>query len=537
MREQRANSQYATTNPAIFAAPKGFLQRQCACGEHTAGGGECDDCRKKDTLVQRHAVATAGPERIPRIVRDVIASQGHSLSGDVRAIMEPRFGQDFSRVRLHTDSRAAESAGSVNAHAYTVGEHIAFQSGRYDPSSVSGQRLLAHELTHVVQNRNAGVSNSGSLHPISRPSDASEQEASRVAGNASGGDSFKVNGPATGLMHRDAGTAIGVGAGIAGGIGAGLGIAYLAGAFDSKEKKQAKKLTKELQPLIDGATWKEIRKHAYPHESAAGVGRAKERKAGRLPDLTGLGRIATLEHFASAVRGIQGRWNVSPDDRVRMLGNAANAELTAADVPAFLLVDKASMEWKGFFTSSLWKFTISEDLVTGGTLNDKDAAEVANTTLHESRHAEQNFLAARYAAGIEHKDSPTIASEHNIPDVIADKAVAKKFDAGTDAAIVGMGRRMNQAMVVEGASNQAISDDDGVAEMAVKRTEAQAALQTLKSNATAQTIANATAKRDALRAQITVVEQKYGLYRNIPYEADAHEVGDAAEQAFKGWPR
>jgi len=491
--------------------------------------------------LRRRSVNSDMPSVVPHVVYDVLRSPGEPLDQKARAFFEPHFDRDFSRVRLHTDNKAAESARSVNAFAYTVGDHIVFQAGRYNPSSTNGRSLLAHELAHVVQNRNSGVSLSGSFKAVSHPSDASEQEATGVARQVMNGGSVNVNAPATGFMHRDVGDVlkdIGIGAGIAAvGTGVGLGIAALAGAFDSKETKRAKVLAKELQTLIDGATWKEIRKRVYPKESAAGIKRAKERKAGNLPDLTGLGRIKTLEHFAKAIRDVQKRWGNSPNDRVKMLGNAANAELVAADVPGFLQVDKAPMEFKGFFTASFWKFTISEALVTSGMLNDTDAAEVANTTMHESRHAEQHFLAARYAAGVENKDSPTIASEQDIPGTIADQAVAKKFDAGTDPAVFTLGKSMNQAMITEGAQNQAISDDDGLADLATKRSEAQTALQTLKSNATAQTIANATAKRDALRAQITVVEQKYGLYRNIPYEADAHEVGDAAGEAFKGWPK
>jgi hypothetical protein len=94
---------------------------------------------------------------------------------------------------------------------------------------------------------------------------------------------------------------------------------------------------------------------------------------------------------------------------------------------------------------------------------------------------------------------------------------------------------MHQATVTDKAKNQAISDEDGLVEMEKMRSEAMVALANLQAGETAATIAEATAKRDALKAQITVVEQKYTLYRNIPYEADSHEVGDAAEQAFKGW--
>jgi hypothetical protein len=164
---------------------------------------------------------------------------------------------------------------------------------------------------------------------------------------------------------------------------------------------------------------------------------------------------------------------------------------------------------------------------------------VANTTLHESRHAEQQFLAARFAAGMEGKDAATISTEQEIPRRIAGQAVAKKFNARTDPALLSLGRQMNESTVTQAAQNQAATQDVEVAikDLDTKRGEAQTALQALKANPTARIIADGTAKRDALRAQIAVVEQKYGLYRRIPHEADAHEVGDAASEAFKRWPK
>jgi hypothetical protein len=76
---------------------------------------------------------------------------GRPLPDSVRAFLEPRFGYDFSRVLIHTDERAAESARTINAHAYTVGRDIVFGAGQYAPDSSTGKRLLAHELTHVAQ--------------------------------------------------------------------------------------------------------------------------------------------------------------------------------------------------------------------------------------------------------------------------------------------------------------------------------------------------------------------------------------------------
>jgi len=79
--------------------------------------------------------------------------------------MESRFGRDFSSVRVHTEQRAAQSAATVAAHAYTVGSHVVFGSGRYAPASRDGRRLLAHELAHVVQQA-SGAGSHGPRAPL-----------------------------------------------------------------------------------------------------------------------------------------------------------------------------------------------------------------------------------------------------------------------------------------------------------------------------------------------------------------------------------
>ena len=305
------------------------------------------------------------------------------------------------------------------------------------------------------------------------------------------------------------------------------------------DKKKADALSKELQALIDGAVWKEIRKRVYPKESAAGIKRAKERKAKKIPDLTGLGKITSLENFATAIKKVQSDWSkLSVDDRVKAIGDAANAQLIAADVPKFRTVAKAKTEWKGFFQAGSWKFSISEDLVNKASLSNADAAELANTALHEARHAEQHFLAARFSAGPpNNKTAAELAAEQGIlEDPIANAAVAKKFDNKTDATVAALGKKMYKAMVTDEAANQKISDDDYTKEMKDARDEAIKSLAKLKAAANATTLADAAQKRDTLKAAIAEVEKRYTDYRNIPYEADAHEVGDAAEQAFLGWP-
>jgi hypothetical protein len=117
-------------------------------------------------------------------VRDVIGKGGgRPLEPEVRGLMESRLAADFGDVRVHTDHAASESARAISAQAYTVGSDVVFQSGRYEPASPSGQRMLAHELTHVVQQRSGpvdGTPAAGGIS-ISDPSDRFEQAAERNA--------------------------------------------------------------------------------------------------------------------------------------------------------------------------------------------------------------------------------------------------------------------------------------------------------------------------------------------------------------------
>lgn len=110
------------TSQTAFLSPSGFLRRQ-------ANG--------------------AAPGRVPGLVHDVLRSPGRPLDASTRATMEPRFGRDFSGVRVHDDAKASQSAAAVRADAYATGEDIVFAQGRYAPQTQSGARLLAHELAHV----------------------------------------------------------------------------------------------------------------------------------------------------------------------------------------------------------------------------------------------------------------------------------------------------------------------------------------------------------------------------------------------------
>jgi len=121
-----------------------------------------------------------GTQDVPLIVHDVLRSPGRPLDSGTRAFFEPRFGQDFSAVRVHTDAKAAESARAVNALAYTVGRDVVFGGGQYTPETTGSRNLIGHELTHVVQQRGApGLSSPEQLR-VDAPDSMLEREAHRV---------------------------------------------------------------------------------------------------------------------------------------------------------------------------------------------------------------------------------------------------------------------------------------------------------------------------------------------------------------------
>ena len=219
--------QQTTLEPVQSFTPVaiGILQRACTCGQHTSGSGECEECkRKRQGILQRAAVTgsrlstdsrmlqtklainqpgdeyeqeadwiangvmalTAHPrvcnapshiqrfgarssedkDAAPPSVDQALASPGSPLEPELRQNMEQRFGYDFSQVRVHSDSAAEESAREVNALAYTVGRDIVFGESQYAPTTRVGQKLIAHELTHVLQqgaaNQAWGDNSSGS---------------------------------------------------------------------------------------------------------------------------------------------------------------------------------------------------------------------------------------------------------------------------------------------------------------------------------------------------------------------------------------
>jgi hypothetical protein len=119
------------------------------------------------------------PRGVPSSLHDVLHSSGRPLDEATRIFFEPRFGHDFGKVRVHCDESSARSAQAVDALAYTVGPNIVFGAGQYAPATATGRRVLAHELTHVMQQ--AGGSGRPSTLRMGDAEDPREREAERTA--------------------------------------------------------------------------------------------------------------------------------------------------------------------------------------------------------------------------------------------------------------------------------------------------------------------------------------------------------------------
>lgn len=206
-----------TSNEASSFTPARplVLQRKCACGGTPGPSGECESCRKirlqrklaigaaNDPLEQEadriadevlaappHSAVIGAPLRIQRFtaqasatagtapanVDRALASSGRPLEPRLRQDMEQRFGHDFSQVRVHLGPAAEQSARDVNAYAYTAGHSVVFGTGQFAPGTNEGRRLLAHELTHVIQQgqserRQNGVSTGRAERSLQRDED------------------------------------------------------------------------------------------------------------------------------------------------------------------------------------------------------------------------------------------------------------------------------------------------------------------------------------------------------------------------------
>ena len=121
-------------------------------------GRKCADCKDEEKLQRKESNTSVDADT--SLVENTLQSSGSPLDKNTQSFMEQRFGYDFSNVQIHTNTLAAKSAGSINALAYTSGNNIVFNQNQFSPESDSGKKLLAHELTHVMQQSNNSTANS-----------------------------------------------------------------------------------------------------------------------------------------------------------------------------------------------------------------------------------------------------------------------------------------------------------------------------------------------------------------------------------------
>jgi len=141
---------------AVMQMPEPGVQRQ-------------EEPEEEEEMLQAKATSSNISEVNPNLESHIqsLKGGGQPLSENDRAFFEPRFGRDFSQVRVHTDAQAEEMARAVNARAFTVGRDIVFGGGKYAPDTIRGNRLLTHELTHVIQqsaNQRRQTAAGGRLH-------------------------------------------------------------------------------------------------------------------------------------------------------------------------------------------------------------------------------------------------------------------------------------------------------------------------------------------------------------------------------------
>lgn len=179
------------TSPGSSFTPvqAGQLQRKPR-GEHEPDE-DCPRCSKGLLNLRRSSANMTKSSSVPPVVHEVLNLPGQPLDNETRAFMEPRFGHDFSRVRIHADAKAAESARSVDALAYTVGQDVVFGADQYTPGTSVGKRLLAHELAHTVQQ--GSQRKLQNKLEVGKYDDVFEKEADKIASRILEGQPFTQN--------------------------------------------------------------------------------------------------------------------------------------------------------------------------------------------------------------------------------------------------------------------------------------------------------------------------------------------------------
>lgn len=180
-----------SVQPAAQTAPKLALTPAPIVSLRSESPGVATECQARNSRQlnpQRRSSHNSDLGAVPPIVHDALREPGQPLDAATRSFMEPRFGHNFSQVRVHTDAQAAESARTVNALAFTVGHDVVFDAGRYSPNTAAGRRLLAHELTHTIQQGGAEGTRRGTQHlGVTPEATEAEKEADAAAADVGSG--------------------------------------------------------------------------------------------------------------------------------------------------------------------------------------------------------------------------------------------------------------------------------------------------------------------------------------------------------------
>lgn len=446
---------------------------------------------------------------------------GRALDGVAAKAAAAVLGQAPGDVQVHIGPEAEKFVAQHQARAVTVGNHIAFGVGEYRPGTPGGDTLIAHEIAHVIQMRGADPAG-----PVGRGGGGAETEADHaaegivaaqhgVAGEAAGRDRPTVS-PQPLALHKDD---------------------TKAGSKPDPIKKAALELADQVGQEVADSTRDKVRDRLYAQYSAPNKQLARDRRARKVSDLTGLGAVAQIDEIVRRFRSFLPAWSdkdMDADKRALAMYQLAQAMLVTVGVPQFEGYALDDMKPKGAFSSGDWRFHFQKQMMANNAPSQDDQANLVNALAHESRHAEQSWVAARVAAGKGMKPDdiadavgilPKIAGLAKKQPITARTASAAELAFGNamfDAEVTHKTTNLNLEAVVAAASKDLTARNDACGKAVAK----------LRGSPTTAEMAATVKARDALRAAVTAYGDAYRDYRHIPFEADAHEVGDAAATAF-----
>ncbi len=417
-------------------------------------------------------------------------------------------------VQAHVGGRAQEASEAMGAEAYATGANVAF-------SRAPSLHTAAHEAAHVIQQA-GGVQLAGGVGQVG---DGYEKHADAVADRVVAGQS------AESLLDRMAGAP----GRVQRVVQQAPGVAVQREPTGQVSEARIAVLTAELAGSIAANSWQALRVRLTEKINAPVREQVAERQAGTRPDMTGVGSQMAVGRFAAAAKALKPRWSeLTPWWRAQKLYKAANTELTATGVPAMMNLVVQDMTARGGFNAKGWTFLLQKERMSLPTVTDDHMSELAQTTLHEARHCEQHFRAARYLAG-QKKDVSEILAADDIPPHIAQAAFANPLTSENGSAQeLDEARQWQQSMGPDDAKNGAISGHAKAQIDELERLNAVAtqALALFQANPTQDNDDAGLQARIALDAQAEAVAEAYDAYRNIPHEYDANAVGVTANQAY-----